>query len=157
MGDSDAKEPDRQDTPSASGYPVLAWEDAAHRVVLPHSLRLALGVNDRILRWARHKRELVIAQHANDAEVLQDIGQHIERWAYCGPERGRSDVWRVLFMVEARWYSLALGRDAMGSLNVITVFGSSSASFLRNRLRRMESVVERRRMTSGQGGGPGVS
>jgi hypothetical protein len=74
MGDSDPNVPDQQSKQSASNYPVLAWEDAAHRVVLPRSLRLALGVDDLILRWARQKRELVLALHANDAEVIQDIG-----------------------------------------------------------------------------------
>ena len=140
-----------------SDYPILDWEDAAHRVVMPLSLRMALGLDEELLRWARQKRESVLAQHAVDAAIIQDISQHIEGWAYCGPERGSSNVWRVVFAVGARWYSLTLGRDATGSLNIVTVFGSSSASILRNRLRGIEIIVERRRMTSGQGGGPGVS
>ena len=156
MGDSDPNEPDQQSTLSASNYPVLAWEDAAHRVVLPRSPRLALGVDDLILRWARQKRELVLAQHANDAEVIQDIGRHIERWSYCGFERGSSDVWRVLFTVKERWYSLTLGRDATGSLNSITVFGSSRV-VPEKPLEGDEHSREQGRMTSGQGGGPGVS
>jgi hypothetical protein len=143
MSDPESGNSDQQGTPSASAYPILEWEDADHRVMLPWSLRLALGVDELMLRWARQKRELVLAQHAVDAAIIEDIGRYLEGWAYCGPERGSSDVWRVLFAVEARWYSLTLGRDATGSLNVVTVFGSSSASFLRNRLRGMERVVEK--------------
>lgn len=157
MSDPAPDDTDQEGVPSASDYPMLEWEDAEHRVALPPSLRMAVGVDEPVLRWARQKRSLVLAQHAVDASIIQDISRHIENWTYCGPERGNTGVWRVLFAVEARWYSLTLGRDATGSLNVVTIFGSSSASFLRNRLRGMEIVVEQRRMTSGQGGGPGVS
>jgi hypothetical protein len=143
MSDPGPGDSDQQGASSVPAYPIVEWEDADHRVMLPWSLRLVLGVDEPILRWARQNRELVLAQHAVDVAIIEDIGQHLEGWAYCGSERGSSDVWRVLFAVEARWYSLTLGRDATGSLNVVTIFGNSRASFLRNRLRGMESVVEK--------------
>ena len=138
-------------------YPILDWESPEHRIVLPQNLQTALELEEPVLRWARQKRANVLNDHAFDASVIQGIDVYLENWSYCGRERGVTDSWRVLFNVEARWYSLVIGRDGTGSLNVVTVFGSSSTSFLRNRLRGMLNIVEQQKMTSGQGGGPGVS
>lgn len=126
-------------------YPVTDWEDAAYRVVLPASLQSALGVEEPVLRWSRDKRRAVLRDHAVDVPVIWNVEMHLEDWRYCGQERKNHNAWRVLFLVKTRWYSLTLGRDETQSLNIITVFGSASTSFLRNRLRGLQNIVEKQR------------
>lgn len=130
-------------------YPVTAWEDPACRVVLPASLQAALVVDEPILRWSRDKRRKVLRDHAVDASVILNVAMHLEHWRYCGQERKNHHVWRVLFVVDSRWYALTLGRDDTYNLDIITVFRSASASFLRNRLRGLRNIVENAKMTSG--------
>ena len=125
--------------------PVMDWEDAEHRVVLPATLQSALGVNEPVLRWSRLKREQVLRAHSIDAPVIVNINMHLEDWRYCGREEKNTNLWRVLFSLNRRWYSVTVGRDATQSLNVITVFGSARSSFLRNRLRGIETIIEQQR------------
>ena len=123
--------------------PILSWESVDHRVPLPPDLRRALECEESVLRWSRSKRAAVLAAHPNDANVIVHVALHLEEWVYAGREKGKFGTWRVLFRVNAIWYSATIARDQDGSLNLVTVFGSTKRSFLRNRLQGMEGIVER--------------
>ncbi|HWV23377.1 MAG TPA: hypothetical protein VNZ58_04235 [Thermomicrobiales bacterium] len=123
--------------------PVVEWEAAEHRVVLPSDLQHALGIATPVLRWDRSKREAVLREHLHDAAVIHAINDHLLTWTEAGSERDKPENHRILFTVERRFYAVSIGKRRDGSDSIIIVFGSSSRSFRSNRLRGMVNVVER--------------
>ncbi len=123
--------------------PVLEWEAAEHRVVLPESLQRSLGINVPVLRWDREKYTAVAMGHHRDRHVIQNVSRYMAVWAYHGEEIARPGNMRVLFQDEAgRWYAASLG-PRQGEYTFITLFGGSDQGFRDNRLRGMHNVVQR--------------
>lgn len=123
--------------------PVMEWESAEYRVVLPLALQESMGIAQPVLRWSAEKRAAVLSRHARDVHIVQDISGYLGGWRFYGTE-SKSGYRRILFQDErGRWYAASIG-ELQGSYNMITVFGSRSPEFLRNRLKRLEDVVERR-------------
>jgi hypothetical protein len=88
------------------------------------------------------KYHRVLADHAHDKQVIQDLSRYLDRWAYAGRERKQAHF-RVLFQDEdGRWYSCTIG-ELLGSHNVVTVFGSSAREFLSRRRFGMIEEQER--------------
>lgn len=125
--------------------PVLEWEAAEHRVVLPDDLQRVLGIGKPVLRWSVKKYRAVVGTHNRDLHVVHDLARYLARWEYAGEETGvHEGNWRVLVRDEiGRWYAVSIGTDATGSMNVITLVGSGTRGFLSNRLRSLKNVVER--------------
>ena len=114
--------------------PVLEWEIAERRVVLPVDLQIVLQLETSVLRWRRSKYEKVAREHAQQVEqrVLLDLDHHLDRWERAGPEPGKSETWRVFFRVEGRWVLVVIGRDREGSTNVVTLYSPSDNRYLVN-------------------------
>lgn len=125
-----------------ASLPVTSWETAAYRVVLPEALQRAMGVPEPVARWAEAKRAAVLAVHRRDESVVAALAHHLNAWRYVGQENGRDATWCVVFQVDGRWHSATISRDAGGSLNIVTVFGSNKRRFVENRLKRMNTVLE---------------
>lgn len=124
--------------------PVMEWEAAEHRVVLPIHLQLSLGLEAPVLRWDRQKYERVIREHARDLPVIRDISRYLNDWQYHGNETGyHPENRRILFQDESgRWYAASIG-SLHDSENIITVFSGSKTEFRTNRLKTLENVVRR--------------
>jgi hypothetical protein len=125
--------------------PVLEWECAEHRVVLPEELQRALGLSSPVLRWSSIKYRAIAESHARDRTIVHELTRYLSNWSFIGEEpEPHAGQYRVLFHDDrGRWYALTLGIDRNGSHNVITIFGGSDSGFLRNRLRRLVNVVKR--------------
>lgn len=123
--------------------PIVEWESAEHRVVLPQDLQDALGIDTPVLRWDRAKHETVAHVHNRDLPVIRDVSYYLNMWAYYGEERNRPRTYRILFQDEAeRWYAASVG-PRQGDYTFITVFGGSKPNFLQNRLGGLRGVVKR--------------
>lgn len=125
--------------------PVLDWEAAAFRVVLPADLQRILGWPTPVLRWSAVKLEAIAVRHHRDMRVAAELNVYLRNWMWVGEEpHPHEGQYRILFHGEnRRWYALTVGRDRRGSYNVVTVFGGSDHGFLRNRLRHLGNVVRR--------------
>jgi hypothetical protein len=118
--------------------PVLEWEAAEHRVVLPESLQRALGIDTPVLRWAREKRDRVAQSHGqpNERRQAENLGFYLSMWTHAGPDRSRSATWHVFFEEDDRGTQVILGRDGNGSVNVVTLYSPSRPNALENRIAR---------------------
>lgn len=125
-----------------ASLPVTNWETAEYRVVLPEALQRAMGVPEPVTHWAEAKRAAVLAVHRRDAPVVAALADHLNAWKYVGKENGRDATWCVLFEVDGRWHSATISRDAGGSLNIVTAFGSNKRRFVENRLKGMKNVLK---------------
>lgn len=125
--------------------PVMEWEAAEHRVVLPRDLQDALGIDTSVLRWASKKYLSVTEKHERDLHVVRDLSCYLNDWAYFGEESDpRLGNARILFQDEInRWYAVSIGPDVSGSVDVITVSGSARKKFLQNRLGTLRNVVRK--------------
>lgn len=128
--------------------PVLEWEAAVYRVVVPAQLQQSLVLRvPPVLRWSTKKYLDVMAKHHIKPEVVADLSRFLDGWAFHGEETGsyRGNQ-RVLFQDDGgRWYALSIGADRSGSYNAVTLISSSDPSFVGNRLRTLERIVERRK------------
>lgn len=125
--------------------PVVEWEAAAFRVVLPTDLQRILGWPTPVLRWSAIKLEAIAVRHRRDMRVVAELNVHLRNWRWVGEEpHPHEGQYRILFHGEnRRWYALTVGQDRRGSYNVVTVFSGSDQGFLRNRLRHLGNVVRR--------------
>jgi hypothetical protein len=125
--------------------PILEWGAVEHRIVLPEALQRTLMIPAPGVRWARAKRERVVAQHAQPVErrILEHPTSHLAAWRKAGLEPGKTDVWRVFFRVEGRWCVAVIGRDRNDSYNMVTMHRPSSRSYLRNMLAKGDYVSRR--------------
>ncbi len=123
--------------------PILSWEASEQRVVLPAKLVASLTLPiSPVLRWDAKKYQDVIAKHARDRHVIDELSSYVDAWQFHGEETGvHAGNLRVLFEdATGRWYAVSMGQ-LQGSDNVITVFGSSKPNFVKNRLQGMNKVV----------------
>jgi len=118
--------------------PVMEWEDAQHRVVLPEDLQIALGIDTPVLRWARNKHTLVLSTHgqANERRQAERIEFYLSSWDYAGPDPNRPASWHVFFEDEGRRTLVVFGRDANGSMNMVTLYSPKRPGALKNRMSR---------------------
>lgn len=125
--------------------PVLEWEAAEHRVVLPEDLQRVLGIDVPVLRWARAKRGRVVQTHdqPNERRRAERLSFCLSTWIHAGRDRSKPATWHVFFEEAGRGTPVILGRDANGSVNVITLYSPSRPNTLRNRIDRGE--YERRK------------
>lgn len=114
--------------------PVMDWEIAEMRVVMPADLQTVLGFETPVLRWRRSKFEHVIATHAQPTEqqVLNDLSGYLNRWERAGLAPAKTETWRVFFRKDVRWVLVVIGRDREGSLNAIAMYSPSDKNYLRN-------------------------
>jgi hypothetical protein len=70
--------------------PIVQWEAAGHRVVVPLHLQQALGFEAPVLRWSKEKRRDVLATHRQVIEqiYLADVASFLNAWMYAGPHLG---------------------------------------------------------------------
>lgn len=125
--------------------PVMEWEAAEHRVVVPLHLQQSLLLPTPVLRWAGIKYRVALEKHARDQRIVLELSRFLDGWQYHGLERGAyAGNGRILFPDGAgRWYALSIGPDRNGSYNVITIIGGSDAAFLANRLRGTLDIARR--------------
>lgn len=132
--------------------PIVSWEAAEYRVIVPDSLYLMLGELGPVLRWPAAKLERLLSQRPRDMALAQDLSTILAMWRYVGKDMFTdvdgnviSEVirYRVLSFHGGRWYAVSVGRDKSGSDNVITVISSRDSGFLLNRLRGLRDVRER--------------
>lgn len=118
--------------------PILEWEDARHRVVVPAHLQHALNLDAPVLRWSRAKRRDVLAAHRQAIErfFLADVTRFLDAWTYTGPQPGRRNTWRVFVLDERRWSMAVIGRDEWGSMNFITLYSPQRRSYIPNLIQR---------------------
>jgi hypothetical protein len=120
--------------------PILEWEIAEERVVLPEDLQILLGLETPVLRWRRSKYEQVMVDH--DQPIEQRARRHLSawlsRWERAGAEPGKSETWRVFLREAGRWVVVVIGRDREGSLNLITVHSPSDKKYVPNMLAKGE-------------------
>lgn len=129
---------------NADELPVTMWEAAEHRVVLPAHLQDALQLDEPVLRWPAAKQSRLELERGRDNAILSSLSTWLDLWHFAGREVGEPHQWRVLFFSHDRWFAVTIGYDQRRNLNVITVVGGKAASFLRNRLRGMTDVIERK-------------
>lgn len=130
--------------------PVLEWEVAEHRVVLPEDLQPVLACPVPVLRWASIKYRSVVAKHERDRPVIENLDGYLNEWEWVGEETGAYiGQHRVLIQDDMqRWYTVTIGEDRNGSYNIITVFGGSDRGFLGNRKRHRKNIVRREKEPS---------
>lgn len=118
--------------------PVLEWEAAEHRVVLPEDLQRVLKIETPVLRWARSRRERVTEMHGQPMEQRQagNLSFYLSTWTHAGPDSTRAATWHVFFEEGGRGTQVVLGRDANGSMNVITLYSPSRPNALKLRIAR---------------------
>lgn len=118
--------------------PVTAWEAAEHRVVLPEDLQIFLGVDTPVLRWAQNKRDLVLSAHsqANERRQAERVDFYLSTWDYAGADPRKPGSWHVFFVDEGRRTLVVFGRDANGSMNMVTLYSPKRPSALKNRINR---------------------
>lgn len=128
--------------------PILEWEIAERRVVVPTGLQASLTLpTPAVLRWAAVKYRNVTIKHDRDRVVANSLSPYLEQWVFHGEELGpKPGYQRILFQDEnRRWYAVSIGPDRNGSHNMITVMGSTESNFVRNRLRGMTNVTMRKK------------
>lgn len=126
--------------------PVMEWEAAGARVVLTSDLQEALDLNSPILRWSKEKRESVLREHASDprdVQTLRDVSGLLRLPIKAGrdPRAGREE-WLVYSQVDERMYRVVIGRDGSGSVNIVTLYGSSKPQRIRQWTREMERMSD---------------
>ena len=102
-----------------------------------------MDLENPVVRWSERKRTQVIEKHKRDRTIILNIDHFLAQRKYIGKESGKQNTFRVLLEHEDRCYTVVIGRDRLGEINIVTVFGSSKSSFRRNRLRGMEGTQER--------------
>ena len=101
---------------------VMDWEIPKKRIVLPESLEHALDPPESpVLRWDAVKYRVVVAKHAHDLPIIDDLTIHLDQRAYVGTETVIGNV-PVLFLVD--------GRAGMWSVSVNVREGTQSFQFL---------------------------
>jgi hypothetical protein len=123
--------------------PILDWEDASRRALLPTDLCAALDLPVFTLRWSAEKFAQVMRSHARDAAVIIDIEQRLQQWELAGPDDTREGNWNVLFFAGGRMHIFTFGIDASGSYNVVTIFGTTRQPYI---TRKMHQPEMRRRV-----------
>lgn len=120
-------------------YPITEWESPEHRLSIPLNVQQAWNVSDTILRFPKMKRDRILSSHPQDALVIRNIDHFIKQAYLAGPDirEGRNEL-LALIHHDGRVYRLVAGRDNNGSLNLITVFGTSRV----REYRRWESWLE---------------
>jgi hypothetical protein len=118
--------------------PVMEWEAAEHRVVVPLHLQVALGLEVAVLRWASVKYLKVVRDHHQRIEQEQrdQIERCLDSWEWAGPQPEKADVWRVFYQYAGRWGLMVVGRDRNGSVNVVTMLSPKNPHSLPNMIRR---------------------
>lgn len=102
--------------------PVLEWEAAEYRVVVPAWLQAMLKIDFPVLRWSSAKRSRVLVEHADVAPYVANLTEMLDRIAWAGREPGRPPTWRMMFRDEGRWFQVVVGEDKLGRTNMITVY-----------------------------------
>lgn len=110
--------------------PVLEWEAAEHRVVLPEDLQRVLKIETPVLRWARSKRDRVFREHGYLADLLNDPASGLARWEYAGLDSrltSKEDI--APFLVFAQrgdmWIKMVFGMSRTGSMNFVSLYGTT--------------------------------
>lgn len=118
--------------------PVMEWEAADQRVVVPLNLQRVLGLETAVLRWASVKHSKVVRDHNQPTEhrQRQEIEQCLDEWEWAGLEPGKPNVWRVFYRHVGRWGLIVIGRDRNGSLNVVTTYSPKNPHSLPNVIKR---------------------
>lgn len=62
--------------------PVMEWEAAEHRVVLPADLRESLGIDAPALRWAASTRSRVLSGRPAFRDHIKRIDHYLANWQY---------------------------------------------------------------------------
>lgn len=114
--------------------PILEREDASRRVRLPADLCTALNLPVSTLRWSAEKFAQVMRIHARDAAVILDIESRLQLWEFAGPDDTRESNWNVLFFTSGRVHIFTFGKDAYGSYNVVTVFGTTRQPYISRKM-----------------------
>lgn len=102
--------------------PVLEWEAAEYRVVLPAWLQEALGISVPVLRWSRAKRALVLTRHGDVGLRLVRLTELLNGVEWAGREPREAASWRIMFRDERRWFQAIIGEDKLGRTNMVTVY-----------------------------------
>lgn len=110
--------------------PVVEWEAAEHRVVLPEDLQHVLSIEAPVLRWARGKRERVFRERRHVTFLLDDPTSTLARWRAAGPDfRNPGEADPPPFLVFAResemWIKAVFGLSREGSMNFISLYGTT--------------------------------
>ncbi len=90
--------------------PIVEWEAAEHRVVLPQDLQQALGIATPVLRWDKAKLAKVRRVHPEVNEILPAITEFMALWTFAGPSPARPAPGMCSFLVKERislWFSLS--------------------------------------------------
>lgn len=118
--------------------PIVEWEAAAHRVVVPIHLQHTLGLDAPVLRWSHAKRHDVLATHRQMIEqtYLADIASFLNAWVYAGPQPGSRSNWRVFVLDDDSWSMAVIERDDGGSMNFITLYSPKRRTYIPNLIGR---------------------
>lgn len=116
--------------------PVLEWEAAEYRIVLPADLQRGIGLSRPILRWESVKLHDVIDKHPTIGAFDFTDAAFWARWERFGPEPTKRISWNVFFMHAGYAYIAVLSRHH-GELTFATVF-APRPSWLEERLRAGE-------------------
>jgi len=121
----------------------MDWEIPKKRIVLPESLEHALDPPESpVLRWDAVKYRVVVAKHAHDLPIIDDLTIHLDQRAYVGTETVIGNVPVLFFGRWPGWYVVSIG-ERQGGHTVISVFGGSDQRFLGNRLRGLNQPKQR--------------
>jgi hypothetical protein len=126
----------------------MEWEAPAYRVVLPENLQEALGFETSVLRWSRKKRDQTLREHPADRGVIDTLNDLLPLVSRAGidPRPGRNES-RSFFEYQGHLYRVVMGPDRSGSVNVVSVYGTSKPSEIRRWQRDMasEGMIEVKR------------
>lgn len=123
--------------------PVLQWESAASRIILPDSLVKVLPLEIPVLRWSAQKIAALERKRPDVMSIIERLSYELLAWSIAGQERN-SGNWRVLFVgSDSRYYAFSIGQDDQYSWNAITIVGSSNPAFWRNRQSGLRDPIVR--------------
>jgi hypothetical protein len=113
--------------------PVLEWEAAEYRIVLPLDLQMGLELEQPTLRWEADKRLRAYTKHPTLASIDFTDAGFWAHWERFGPEPTKRISWNVFFSRGGYEY-IAILSHHHGELTFTTVF-SPRPEWLEERLR----------------------
>lgn len=101
--------------------PVLEWESAEQRVVLPQELQERCSIPAPVLRFSTAKRNKMLAERPRFARHVEELESYFATYQLAGAMPAPSNDVAVLFKEETRSYVIVIGPDRNGSWNVASV------------------------------------